>query len=383
MTQQQPIATQVLVLGGGPAGLAVAGCLVQAGVEPVLIEKAEDVGSSWRGHYHRLHLHTVKQHSALPHRPFPAHYPRYVSRQQMVDYLQDYARGFGLNPRFGEEAVSITRVGEHWRTVCKSGNTFISSAVVVATGAGREPHEPAWPGQDEYRGHLLHSRSYRNAAPFAGQRVLVVGMGNTGAEIALDLAENGAQPTLSVRSPVNVVRRDVLGRPTQLTAIMISRLPVRLADAIARLFRDLTVGDLGRYGLRTSTTSPLRQLREEGRTPVIDVGTLAMIKAGRIAVKPGVQTFTAQGARFTDGSHEAYDAVILATGWRPAIQALFPATEVPLGLKGMPASVIGEGGLDGVYFVGFDVTQSGGMLRSIARQASQAAAVIATRLGVR
>jgi cation diffusion facilitator CzcD-associated flavoprotein CzcO len=378
-TQAESVATDILILGAGPAGLAVGACLVQAGLKPVLIEKAQAVGSSWHGHYRRLHLHTVKQHSALPHRPFPAHWPRYASRQQMVDYLEDYARHFGLQPRFGDEAVSVVRAGDQWQVSLRSGRRFVAQAVVVATGAGRVAHEPKWPGQDVYGGHLTHSRTYQDAAPFAGQRVLVVGMGNTGAEIALDLAENGAKPTLSVRSPVNVVRRDVLGRPTQVTAIMISRLPLPVADAIARVFRDLTVGDLGRYGLRTSPTSPLRQLREEGRTPVIDVGTLAMVKAGRIGVKPGVETFTAHGARFSDGSQEDYDAVILATGYRPAIEALFPATEVPVGLKGMPAQVIGDGALRGVYFVGFDVTQAGGMLRGIGLQAREVAAAIVER----
>lgn len=379
-TQLDSIAADILILGAGPAGLAVGGCLARAGLQPILVEKANVVGSSWRGHYRRLHLHTVKQHSALPYRAFPAPYPRYVSRQQMVDYLDDYARRFGLNPLFGEEAVSLTRAGDQWQTICRSGKTFITRAVVIATGAGRLAHEPEWPGQGDYLGRLVHSRTYQDATPFVGQRVLIVGMGNTGAEIALDLAENGAQPTISVRSPVNLVRRDVLGRPTQVTAIMLSRLPSRFADAVARIFRDLTVGDLRRYGLRTSKTSPLRQLREEGRTPVIDVGTLALIKAGKIAVKPGVQTFTAQGARFADSSQEDYDAVILATGYRPGVSALFPTTKVPLGLKEMPASVIGDGELHGVYFVGFDVTQAGGMLRGISMQAREVAAAIVERL---
>src|SRR5690606_7596456 len=126
---------------------------------------------------------------------------------------------------------------------------------------------------------------------FAGQRVLVVGMGNTGAEIALELADKGIPVSLAVRSPLNIVRRDVLGRPTQLTSIMLDRLPPRLGEPIARFLRDLTVGDLGRWGIATSPMSPLRQLRLEGRTPVIDIGTIAAIRRGEILVRPGIARF--------------------------------------------------------------------------------------------
>jgi cation diffusion facilitator CzcD-associated flavoprotein CzcO len=118
-------------------------------------------------------------------------------------------------------------------------------------------------GEARFGGRVLHSREYLDAAPFAGQRVLVVGLGNTGAEIALDLCEQGVQVALSVRSPVNIVHRDVLGRPTQRTSLMLARLPARLGDALGALLRDLTVGDLSRFGLRTAARSPLAQLREE------------------------------------------------------------------------------------------------------------------------
>lgn len=374
------VETEVLVIGAGPAGLAVAGCLSRLGLQPHLIEKADSVASSWQGHYQRLHLHTVKAHSALPHLPFPKDCPRYVSRQQMVDYLAAYARHFSLSPSFGEEAVSVARSGDGWDVTCRSGRRFRSRFVVVATGANRVPNLPAFAHQADYRGQVLHSRAYRDPAPFAGQRVLVVGLGNTGAEIALDLATQGVPVRVAVRSPVNLVHRDILGRPTQLTAILISQLPDWLGDALAKLLRDLTVGDLRRYGLQTSPVSPLRQLREEGRTPVIDVGALALIKSGAIQVQPGIQHFTADGVRFTDGSEEAFDAVILATGYQPKVSSLFPGISVPLGVKDMPAPLTGTGALDGVYFVGFDVQQGGGMLRSIALQATEIADAIGTRI---
>jgi cation diffusion facilitator CzcD-associated flavoprotein CzcO len=365
--------TDVLVVGAGPAGLAAAGSLTHLGIRPEVIERAADVGASWRSHYDRLHLHTVKEHSALPHLPFPSHWPKYVPREQVVEYLASYADHFGIAPRLGEEAAAIERAGDRWRTSCRSGLRVRSRCVVLATGANQVPNAPVFPGQSEYRGSVTHSCAYRNAAPFSGQRVLVVGMGNTGAEVALDLASHGVAVAISVRSPVNLVYRDVLGRPTQLTSMALSRLPTRMADAIARMLRDLTVGDLSRYGIRTPAVSPLRQLREEGRTPVIDIGTVALIKSGAIAVRPGMDSFTSDGVRFVDGRSERYDAVIMATGFTAGVGQLFPGAALPTDGKGLPGQVIGEGELQGIYFVGFDIRQPGGLLRTIALQAQEVA----------
>ena len=203
-------------------------------------------------------------------------------------------------------------------------------------------------------------------------------MGNTGAEIALDLAEQGVQVALSVRSPVNIVKRDVLGRPTQLSSLMLSRLPPALGDHLAIWLRDLTVGDLRPYGLRTPTASPLRQLREDGKTPVIDIGTVAAIRDGRIAVFPGIDTLMPEGARFTNGREIPFDALLLATGYDAALQDFFPDTPLPLDARGMPPGVRGEGDCSGLWFVGYDVRQPGGLLRTIAGQAEAVAAAMET-----
>jgi len=362
--------TDILVVGAGPAGLAVAATLQAKGRRPLVIEKAMQVGASWRGHYERLHLHTVKSLSALPGLPFPVAAPRYVPRQGVVDYLVAYAAHARIEPCFGEEAAAIVRDADGaWRTTTRSGRAFRSRAVVVTTGANNVPVVPKIDGEETFAGTIVHSRDYRNSAPFAGHRVLVVGFGNTGAEIALDLAEHGVAVALSVRSPVNVVLRDVLGRPTQKTSIMLARLPTALGDALARLFRDLSVGDIARHGLEPSPMSPLRQLREHGKTPVIDVGTLARIKAGQIAVYPALRRLVAAGAEFVDGRTWGGDRVVLATGYRAGIEALFPGVAVPLDRNGLPATLAGSGDLDGVYFVGFDIRQPGGLLRTIAHQA--------------
>ena len=361
--------TGIVVIGAGPAGLAVAAALVARGCRPLVLEKADAVGASWRSHYERLHLHTVKSLSALPGMPFPAEQPKYVSRQGVVDYLDAYATRAGIVPCFGAEAVAIVRDCEGWRVEMRSGDAVRARFVVVATGANQHPNVAAIEGQETFAGSVVHSREYRNATPFAGRSVLVVGMGNTGAEIALDLAERGVTTTLSVRSPVNVVLRDVLGRPTQKTSIVLASLPRRLGDALASFFADLTVGDLGKLGLRRSPISPLRALREFGRTPVIDVGTLARIRSGEIAVRPGIRRLVAGGAEFVDGSSGRFDAIVLATGYRAGVEALFPGVVVAVDDHGLPTAVVGDGALAGISFVGFDTRQPGGLLRAIAAQA--------------
>ncbi|MEO8836859.1 MAG: NAD(P)-binding domain-containing protein, partial [Caldimonas sp.] len=315
---------------------------------------------------------------ALPGLPLGAELPRYVPREGVVAYLATYAERAGIAPRFGCEATAIVPDGAGgWRTTLADGAAIGARVVVVTTGANNHPNVPAIEGQGGFAGEIVHSRAYRSAAPFAGRRVLVVGMGNTGAEIALDLAEHGVKVALSVRSPVNVVYRDVLGRPTQRTSLALALLPTALGDRIASWLCDLTVGDLGRYGLRRSRVSPMKELREQGRTPVIDVGTLARIKAGEIAVYPGLGRLGAGHAEFVDGRRADVDVVILATGYRSGVAALFPQTPVPVDATGLPSEPVGRGALDGVFFVGFDVRQPGGLLRTIALQARAVAAAIA------
>ena len=363
-----------VVVGAGPAGLASAACLKRRGVEPLVLEAGPALGHAWRHHYDRLRLHTVKQQSHLPGLRFDPALPHYPARADVVAYLEAYAARFGLVARTGE-AVRRVRAQGDALVVETARGSYRARAVVMATGYNRVANPERLPGQDQFRGAVVHSAAYRSGAPFAGQRVLVVGAGNTGAEIALDLAERGAEPTLAIRTPVNVVPRDFLGMPTQLTSIRLRWAPLRLADAIGRLVGRLAFGDLRRYGLARPALGPLTSIKRRRRIPLIDVGTIAAIKRGAIAVKPAVERLTATGAAFADGSTADFAAAVLATGYRPGLAEI---VDVPgaLDAEGLPADGVGGGLAQSLYFVGYDVVSTG-MLREIARQAEAVAAAIA------
>ena len=350
-----------LIIGAGPAGLAMAGQLAHRKLPFTVLEASEHIGFAWRNHYDRLHLHTVKQYSALPHLPYPANYPTYVSRLQVVEYLEQYAAHFGIKPKFNQNVVSIRRgAGGGWQVKTET-DTFETDRVIVSTGYNRIPNVPELPGQRDFRGIIWHSRDYRNGAPFRGENVLVVGMGNTGAEIALDLLEHGANPFISVRGPVNIVRRDSFGKPTQPTAIFLSKFPNWFYDFMAGLSQKLTVGDLSRYGLG-KPNHPASYDTRQGRIPVIDLGTLDQIKAGTITVVPGIERVNRKTVAFTDSRELPFDAIILATGYRPGLAPVLgdDLSARMLNERGYPKRLwFDEPALRGLYFLGFTTPLTG------------------------
>ncbi len=145
------IRTRAVIVGAGPAGLATSACLTRAGIDHVLLDRAPQVGASWRGHYERLHLHTPKRISALPHLPFPRAAPRYPSRDDVIAYLERYVTELGLRPQLGETVTSIASDGGGW-TLGTTRARYRCAHVVVATGLARVPRLPDWPGQQNYRG---------------------------------------------------------------------------------------------------------------------------------------------------------------------------------------------------------------------------------------
>ena len=309
----------VLIVGAGPAGLAAAATLRARGTDAIILERAEHVGDQWRTRYDRLHLHTIRWLSNLPGYRIPREFGRWVARDQFVQYLEQYTAHYGLEPRFGVEATRIDRDNGHW-TVRTSAGTIPARIVVVASGYSRVPYLPSWPGT--FDGPMVHSAEYRNPRPYRGQDMLIIGVGNSGTEIAVDLVEGGAgRVRVAVRTPPNIFRRDTKGFPTQLVGIAIQHLPPRLLDPIILALRRATIPDLTAYGL-PRPSAPFSQFRRTATVPIIDVGFIDAIRSGAIEVVPGVTALDGRAVVLADGSRLHPDAIVAATGYHPELEPL-------------------------------------------------------------
>lgn len=337
----------------------------------MLLDRDTQVGGTWARRYDRLHLHTVSAFSGLPFHPVPKSEPRYVPTRAYARYLADYAKRFALDVRLDQPVRRVHPNGSSW--VVDTNREWRSRAVVVATGRHNVPRLPEWPGAGDFRGRLLHSHVYSNGYSFAGKRALVVGIGNSGAEIAVDLVESGAaQVSIAVRTPPPITSREIAGIPVQLLGIMFAHFPPAFVDRLGLALRRIGTGDLNPYGLGQEQWGPFTARRP----PVIDVGFLAQLKAGRITVRPDVARFSRGGVVFTDGTESHVDVVIAATGYTTGLSEML---DVPGALddRGYPAAVTPRPGL---YFAGFSESPRGQLYES-ARAARKLARHIELAVG--
>ncbi|MCX5502365.1 NAD(P)/FAD-dependent oxidoreductase [Streptomyces sp. NBC_00053] len=377
LTEDRP----VYVIGGGPGGLAAAAALRELGVRAVVLEKSGNVGASWRRHYDRLHLHTTRRRSALPGLAMPRRFGRWVSRDDVVRYLDKYAEHHELEVVTGVEVSRIDRApdGRSWQLTATGGRVLTGRAVVVATGFNHTPRIPDWPGRDTFTGDLVHACDYRNPAPYAGKDVLVVGIGNTGAELAVDLVEGGAaRVRIAVRTVPHIVRRSTAGWPAQLTGILVRRLPVRLVDRAGRLMARIAVPDLAAQGLPRPDTGLYSRVKD-GAIPVQDVGLIDAVKRGRVVPVAAVESFDGDAVVLAGGDRITPDTVIAATGYRRSLEGLVGHLGV-LDARGRPVvhGARTPKQAPGLYFTGFTNPISG-MLRELALDARKIAKRAARR----
>ncbi len=355
--------SKVVIVGAGGAGLACAALLKKGGVDSVILESASNVASRWRSHYDRLHLHTNRGNSTLPGLKYPKGTPKYPSRDQVVSYMEDYSTQMGLKQIFNQKVISIEKNSDSWHIRAENGE-FNSEFVIVCTGKANEPQMASNPGQDTFIGDIMHSADYKNGKAYKNKNVLVVGFGNSACEIAIDLYEHGATPSLSVRSAVNVVPRDILGIPVLQIGIIQGGLPPRISDTLNKPLLKFLIGDIEKYGLRKLPYGPREQIISHGRIPLLDIGTMKLIKNGSIRIFGDIDHIDENTVHFEKQASSDFDAIIFATGYRSGIEKIVSLNPERLEDIRKPIAKRKMEGNDNIYFCGYYISPTG-MLREI------------------
>ncbi|KAL9228282.1 hypothetical protein vseg_003877 [Gypsophila vaccaria] len=351
-----------VIVGAGPSGLAVGACLKDQGVPFVVLERADCIASLWQKRtYDRLKLHLPKQFCQLPKMPFPKSFPEYPTKRQFIEYLESYAKHFEINPRFSEcvESAKYDETFGLWRVITSGSDLpeveYVCRWLVVATGENAECVVPDIEGLANFNGKVIHSSEYKSGDEYRGQKVLVVGCGNSGMEVSLDLSNHNAVPSMVCRSSVHILPREIMGKSTfELAMLLMKWLPLWFVDKILLFFAWFIQGDIEKYGLKRPKIGPLTLKNKHGKTPVLDIGALDKVKSGDIKIVSGIKCFTSNGVELDNGDHLAVDSVILATGYRSNVPSWLKEGEF-FNKNGFPKAPFPSGwkGKSGLYAVGF------------------------------
>jgi putative flavoprotein involved in K+ transport len=379
MTTQVPVGRDAVVIGAGPSGLAVARELEHRhAINTVVIDRAAAPAISWRTRYDNFRLNTSGFLSHLPGQRIPVKAGRWPTKEDMVGYFDDYVRRQHITLKLGCGVNRVEREGAGWRLDTSLGE-IRTRAIVLATGNYRTPIIPAWPGLGHFKGELVHSGNFGNAWPFRDRDVLVVGAGNSAADIAVQLANDGARRIwLAVRTPPHLVRRAMGGFPSDIFLELFARVPASTIDPIIELSKRLMWGDLSAYGFHQPPLGLKATVEQRGRIPTLADELINAVRAGRVEVVAAVEALEPDQVILADGKTVTPEAIIAATGFSIDLDGLVGHLDV-LDECGKPrggfASHIG----DGMFAIGYGIPPNG-PLRAIRLHATPLAREIAAYL---
>jgi thioredoxin reductase len=340
------------VIGAGAAGLASLAVLLEQGFSVDCLERSDRVGGHWHTDYESLHLITSRNISGFEGFPMPDEFPTYPSRDQMRSYLESFAEAKGLREhiRFGVDVTSVRPLGDAgadgWIVEGSDGSSTRYDGVLVANGHLWDPHLPDYPGT--FTGRSMHSSDYHDICDIEGRRVLVVGAGNSGCDLAVDAANARLESFISVRRGQMFQPKAIFGKP-RAEVKWLAKLPLALNERVSRALVDIVVGRTSEYrGLPEPKTRNLNK-----QPPVVNNLLLYWIHHGRITPVPGITRLEGATVHFTDGSSREFDTILWATGFKVTFPFLDPALltwrdGVPLRTAGLTLPV----GVENLYFVG-------------------------------
>ncbi|KAK4281091.1 hypothetical protein QN277_012626 [Acacia crassicarpa] len=331
----------VIIVGAGPSGLSVAACLTRRSIPFIILEKDDCFASLWHKYsYDRLHFHLRKQFCELPHMSFPQSYPQYVPKKQFLQYLHDYVSHFRISPLYRRtvERAEYDEDGQKWRVEARNGDSgeveeYSGRFLVVATGENSEPFVPAVEGLGGFKGRVIHSTEFKSGTEFKDELVLVVGSGNSGMEIALDLANHGARTSILIRSSVHLLSRDT----ANLGLTLLKYLPLNIVDSLLVILSKMVYGDVSRFGIKRPQEGPFFLKAKYGKYPVLDVGTFQKIKSGEIQViQEEIESVEGNEVAFKNGRSQPFHTIVFCTGFKRSTHKWLKGDDYLLNDDGIP-----------------------------------------------
>ncbi|KAK7290794.1 hypothetical protein RIF29_05489 [Crotalaria pallida] len=349
----------VIVVGAGPSGLSVAACCTKQSIPYTILEREDCFASLWKKYsYDRLHLHLKKQFCELPYIPFPPSYPPYVPKKEFLQYLDDYVSHFGISPLY-KRTVELAEYDEgekKWRVRAMNGDSgeveeYYGRFLVVATGETSDPFVPDVEGLRSFPGKVIHSTGFKCGKEFKDEQVLVVGSGNSGMEIALDLVNHGAKTSIAVRSPVHFLSRKMV----DLGLFLLNYLSLSKVDSLMGMLSRMVYGDLTTYGIPRPNEGPFYMKVMYGKYPVIDTGTIDKIKSQELKVlQAEIESVRGKDVQFKNGELHSFDSLVFCTGFKRSTHKWLKGDNYLLNDDGLPKPIYPNHwkGKNGLYCVG-------------------------------
>lgn len=370
----------VVIVGAGPAGLAAAYQFAQLGIRFRLVDEADELASAWKRRHPQLRLNTLRVFSHQPGWRIPRRYGRWVSRDDYIRYLEAYRLRFDLPVEFNTQVSALSREFDGWALTTTRG-TIAARHVVLCTGANRIRRMPTIPGLERFRGVVRHAEGFGCVDEYDDLRVLIIGGGNSGFDIANHLAKGAVKElVLSIRTPPSVVPKEVLGLPTHALAVLGRGLPRSMQDRSLRMVSRAFLGDLAVIGIGSAPEGAYTRQARDGVTVAVDDGFLRAVSRQRARIVPEVTCFAEDGAVTRDAQEIRPDVVICATGYTPGLEPLVGHLGV-LDDFGFPTTTGAQPNPDlpGLWFLGVRGYIWGNMHEQ-RRQSRQLASVVASRL---
>ncbi|XP_047308976.1 probable indole-3-pyruvate monooxygenase YUCCA10 [Impatiens glandulifera] len=352
---------KVIIVGAGPSGLAMAASLNILSIPNVILERDNCFAPLWQNKtYDRLKLHVAKSFCELPHMPYPKSYPTYVSRKELVQYLDHYINHFKITPRYNRFVESADYVEfestKKWNIKARNINSeemeeYSCDFLIVATGENGDAFIPNVEGLETFVGEVIHTTQYKSGERYAGKNVLVVGSGNSGMQIALDLANHGAKTSIVVKSDMHILWSEA----TNVGLYLLKYISVYWVDSLLVMLSKLKYGnDLSKYGFKRPKEGPFLMKDKYGKYPIIDIGTMDKIKSGQIQVLPLIMEIKGSEVSFNNGKSYSFDVIIFATGFKRSTNKWLKGDDYLLNEDGLskPSFPNHWKGQNGLYCVG-------------------------------